>query len=279
MRAIDVLYYFGFIIAFSSTSSVIVFYWVLFHTIDFKLIIIVFTLTVGSYTIDRLAGAEKDRTDHPKRSRCFIKYRNLSSSFSVIILALAISLAFWRSLFFGLLALIAPIVVLLYSYESRNAKVSVKMIPYAKGFIIAGGWSALILVVLVYNELAITTVAILFSVGIFGKFYVMAVLYDFKDIASDLKNGIRTLPNTIGEQSTKSLLNVINILSTLWIIGLVYYGIISHVGYIFIPACLFQTLLIGLVSKTASKWVYYILCDLEQVTWLFFAIILVMIWV
>ena len=106
----------------------------------------------------------------------------------------------------------------------------------------------------------------------------MAVLYDFKDISSDLKNGIRTLPNTFGERTTKTILNLVNIISTFWLISLVYYGLISQIGYIFIPACAYQMLLIARVSQDAPKWVYYLLCDLEQVTWFIFAIILVLLW-
>lgn len=279
MKTINVFYYTGILIALSSTSSVIVFSWLFFQTMKIDLAIVIFLITIGNYCLDRMTGAEKDKTDHPGRSEFFINYRRFFIIFSALTLSLGILLAFLHSLIFGALALLTPVIVILYSFEFENVKTSIKKIPYVKDIIIAGGWTALILVVIIYNNSMFAVGALYFTIGIFGKFYVMAVLYDFKDINSDRKDNIRTLPNSFGEQSTKYLLNVINIFSTIWIIALVYYGIISEIGYLFIPACLYQTLLIGFVNENAEDWVYYIFCDLEQVVWLVFAVILVVIWV
>jgi 4-hydroxybenzoate polyprenyltransferase len=280
MKAIDVFYYTGILIALSSTSSVSVFSWFLYQSIKTDLVMVIFLITVGNYCLDRLVGAEKDKTDHPDRSKFFLDHRTPFKLITPLILAFGILIAFFHSLTLGILVLLTPVIVLLYSHDSKTVKTSLKRIPYIKDMVIAGGWTALLLVVIVYNDLALTLVPIFVGIGIFGKFYVMAVLYDFKDIKSDQKNDIRTLPNSIGEQSTKYLLNMINIISTLWLIALVYYGIISEIGYLFIPACFYQTLLIGFVNKNAEDWVYYILCDLEQAIWLVFAvIIMVIIWV
>ena len=123
----------------------------------------------------------------------------------MVLIFLGIILAFLHSVYFGALTILAPVVVFLYSYEFRSNTASIKKIPYTKDLIIAGGWAALLLVVLIYNNLSIDYIAILFSIGVIGKFFVMAVLYDFKDITLDLKNGIIGIA---GEQEGKAEGNI-----------------------------------------------------------------------
>ena len=266
----------GFIIALSSTSAVAVFIWIFNLPIDLQLLIIVFTITMGSYTLDRLVDAKKERGNITDKNRYFIIYFNLISLFTGFLLFVGIFLAFGRSLVFGAMAMLAPIIVYIYSYEIKDNTLSIKKLHYTKDLVIAAGWSALILVVVVYYNLTITLALLAFSLGIFGKFYVMGALYDFKDVDSDLENGILTLPNTLSERGAKNVLYVINTLSTIWLLLLIYYGLISPLGFIFFPAWVYQNLLIFFVSKDAPLNFYYFPCDLEQVVWLLFAVPLVM---
>ena len=272
LKTIEILGQTGLIIALSSTSAVAVFSWIFYLPFDLRLLTIVFMLTVGSYAIDRLIDARKDKVKNVNKDNNITQYKSSIMLLIIITLIIGIILAFSKSFIFGILSVLAPIFVFLYSFEPNKKTKSIKKIPYLKDIVIAAGWTALVLVVLVYNQIFINLAVIFFSVGVLGKFFVMAVLYDFKDISMDLKNEIRTLPNTIGERNTKTILYIINTLATIWIIILVYTGKISTVGYIFLPAWGYQTLLIWLVSQQAPLWIYYVLCDLEQV--IFFGVML-----
>ena len=272
MRLLDLLYYTGIPIAISSTSAVVVFLLIFDFSIDYKLIITIFTITFGSYNMDRIKWAEKDKGDHPERSSLFIEYKTTILIFVVLSLILGIAFAFMQSIIFGILVIIAPSIVFLYSFEIGNKKDSIKKIPYAKNIVIAGGWSALILVVLIFNDSFFTIPILICSFGVFGKFYIMAVVYDFKDISTDRKMRIKTLPNSIGEKKTKAILHFINIISTIVIITIAFYEFISVIGYLFIPAFFYQVALIEKASENAPDWVFYGMCDLEQFFWLLFAV-------
>jgi 4-hydroxybenzoate polyprenyltransferase len=276
MRLLDIIYYTGLPIALSSTSAVAVFSLILDFTIGMKLLFVIFVITLGSYNLDRIRGAKGDRIDHPERSELFIKNRNIFLPLIIVSLIFGIFIAFLHSIIFGVLSIIAPCIVFIYSSDFGKKQISIKKIPYAKDIIIAGGWTALILVVLVYNMHFFTLPIIFFSVSIFGKFYVMAAAYDFKDVSSDRKNGIKTLPNTFGEKKTRTILHGVNISTTLFILILTYLGLISIFGYLYILAFFYQVALIEKVSENSPKWVYYCMCDLEQFFWLVFAIIIML---
>lgn len=278
MKTIEAISCSGIVIAFSSSASVALFSLVLYGSVQPILLSIVFMITMGVYIMDRVLGVEKDRTDHPERCDFVCNNRCGLILACIILTTMAVALGFMQSFVFGVLTMFAPLIVYLYSRESKGREISIKKIPYVKGMVIAAGWTALVLVACIYNNSAFGVAAFLFSIGVFGKYYVMAVLYDFKDMSSDKANGVPTLPNMFGEKNTKVYLHIINTLSTVWVSALSYTGILPKIGYVFIPAFFYQAMLIRTVSKDAPNWVYYTLCDLEQVVWLFLALVAIVWW-
>lgn len=265
----------GFIIALSTSSSIIVFSTIFQCLPDIQLVGIVFTITMGCYTLDRLIEAIKN-PNRRTRNNINVQSQYLIILFIIVLLIVGILLAFSKSMFFGILILIAPVIVFIYSGGPKNIVIPIKNLLYLKDIIIALGWTALILIVLIYYNLPLTFIVVLFSIAIFGKFYVMAALYDFKDVESDLRNDIHTLPNTLGEAKTKKILHLINSLATVWILILIYFEFIPKIGFIFFPAWVYQTILIMGVGIKAPLWFYYLPCDLEQVFWVLFVLLLVM---
>jgi 4-hydroxybenzoate polyprenyltransferase len=267
----------GFIIALSASSATIVFSLIFIGNFDMKLIIIVFTITMGCYSLDRLLDV-RSNVGKKRENKSLKKLESFMKPFIFIILIIGLILAFQHSLIFGSLILLAPVSILTYSYNFGNTLVPIKTIPYSKDIIIALGWTVLIFVVILYYDLPISSSIILFSLAMFGKFYVMAALYDFKDIQDDSKRGIATLPNTLGERKTKMILHTINSIATITILILVYLHILPILCFIFFAAWLYQECLIFGVGLRAPLWFYYLPCDLEQVFWLLFAVLWVIGW-
>ena len=267
----------GFIIALSTSSATLIFSLIFINTFDLKLIIIVFTVTMGCYSLDRMldgkSNIRKKMDDFSmKRIELFMK------PFILFLLIVGLMLAFQHSLIFGTLILLAPVSILVYSYNFSDTLIPIKTIPFSKDIIIAVGWTVLIFLVILYFNLQITNSIILFSLAIFGKFYVMAVLYDFKDIQEDSERGILTLPNTIGERKTKMILHIINSIATITILILVYFQALPIICFLFFPAWVFQVGLILGVGLRTPLLFYYLPCDLEQVFWLLFAAPWVIVW-
>jgi len=224
--------------------------------------------------MDRLASLEEDRLSHPERTR-FLQRNRWPFAVSIV-------LAFSSSLFLAAasgwvvtLIPIAPIVVIFYS-GNLSQKVlgtrrpNLKQYFIIKDIAIASGWAFLLFVTSVYLGRPIGSEQWLFLIPLLMKLFVMAVVYDFKDINSDRRASIRTLPVVIGENSSKLVLHILNVVATVIILLLVYFGLLPLLGVIFIPAFIYQFFMIHLVREDAPEWVYFILCDLEQFFWLVF---------
>jgi len=142
-----------------------------------------------------------------------------------------------------------------------------------KDVTIASGWAFLLVVTSVYAGRSMRTGEWLFLVPLLMKLSVMAAVYDFKDIDSDRRTRIRTLPIVAGEDTTKLVLHTLNAVATVMILLLVYFGFLPLLGVVFVPAFVYQFFMIHLVRKDASEWIYLVLCDLEQFFWLIFLVI------
>lgn len=262
------------LLALSAASMALFFSILFFRVLSMTYFLVIFLLTYAVYGMDRLASLEEDRLSHPERTRFLQRDRWL--------FAVSIVLAFSSSLLFAAasgwvvtLIPIAPIVVIFYS-GNLSQKVlgtrrpNLKQYFIIKDIAIASGWAFLLFVTSVYLGRPIGSEQCLFLIPLLMKLFVMAVVYDFKDINSDRRASIRTLPIVMGEDSSKLVLHILNIVATIIILLLVYFGLLPLLGVIFIPAFIYQFFMIHLVREDAPEWVYFILCDLEQFFWLVF---------
>ena len=258
----------------SSASMALFFSILFFRVLSLTYFLLIFLLTYAVYGMDRLASLEEDRLSHPERTR-FLQRNRWPFAVSIV-------LAFSSSLFLAAasgwvvtLIPIAPIVVIFYS-GNLSQKVlgtrrpNLKQYFIIKDIAIASGWAFLLFVTSVYLGRPIGSEQWLFLIPLLMKLFVMAVVYDFKDINSDRRASIRTLPVVIGENSSKLVLHILNVVATVIILLLVYFGLLPLLGVIFIPAFIYQFFMIHLVREDAPEWVYFILCDLEQFFWLVF---------
>jgi len=152
----------------------------------------------------------------------------------------------------------------------RSRRPSLRQCLIIKNICIASGWAFLLLVTSFYLGHPMSTGSWLFLVPLLMKLFVMAVAYDFKDISSDKNAGVRTLPVVMGEIGSKLVLHLLNAVATVLILLFIYLGLLPFLGVVFVPAFVYQFLVISLVREKAPGWVYSIICDLEQFFWLVF---------
>jgi 4-hydroxybenzoate polyprenyltransferase len=139
-----------------------------------------------------------------------------------------------------------------------------------KDIAIASGWAFLLPLTSFYLGRPIMTGQWLFLTPLLMKLFVMAVVYDFKDVNSDRRAGVQTLPVVMGEDSSKLVLHILNTVATVLTLLLVYFGFLPLLGVAFVPAFIYQFFMIHAVRTDAPGWVYFVVCDLEQFFWLVF---------
>jgi len=262
-----------------SAASMAVFFSILFFKIfSLTYFLIIFLLTYAVYGMDRLASLEEDRLSHPERA-CFLQRNRWGFALSTVLaFSASFLLAAVTSGWVAVLIPIAPIAVIFYSGNLSQKVLGTRRPQLKKYFIvkdvtIASGWAFLLVVTSVYAGRSIRTGEWLFLVPLLMKLSVMAAVYDFKDIDSDRRTRIRTLPIVVGEDTTKLVLHTLNAVATVMILLLVYFGFLPLLGVVFVPAFVYQFFMIHLVRKDASEWIYLVLCDLEQFFWLIFLVI------
>jgi 4-hydroxybenzoate polyprenyltransferase len=261
-------------LALSAASMALFFSILFFRVLSLAYFLVVFFLTYAVYGMDRLANLEEDRLSHPERTR-FLERNRWPFAVSIVVAFLGSLLLAATSSWVAALIPIAPIAAIFYSGNLSQKVFGTRRLCLKQYFIIkdvciASGWAFLLLVSSFYLGRPMGTGLWLFLIPLLMKLFVMAVVYDFKDINSDRRAGVRTLPVVMGEDSSKLVLHILNTVATVLILLLIYFGFLPLLGVIFVPAFIYQFFMLHLVRKDAPGWVYFILCDLEQFFWLVF---------
>jgi 4-hydroxybenzoate polyprenyltransferase len=272
------IFHTGIVLLSLSAASMALFFSILFFKVfSFTYFFAVFLLTYAVYSMDRLASLEKDELSHPQRTRFLRKNKNLFALSSVLAFSTSIILAALSNWIFVVLIPVAAIVVMLYSGDLSqkvfgSRRPNVKQYFVVKDIAVASGWGLLLLTTSIFLNQPFTYEQWIFVIPLLMKLFIMAVVYDFKDINSDLQDGVRSLPIVLGEHPTKVLLHFLNIMATIMILLLTFLGILPFLSLVFAPAFLYQFIMIQKVRRDAPDWVYFVLCDLEQFFWLLFIV-------
>lgn len=268
-------FHIGVVLLALSASSMALFFSILFHRVpSLTLFLLVFLLTYAVYGLDRLAGMQEDQPSHPERTLLLQRIKWPFTG-SIVLAFLGSLLLAAASGWVVVLIPVAPVVVMFYSGNlSRKLrgtrKPNLKQHFIVKDIAIASGWAFLLPLTSFYLGRPIMTGQWLFLTPLLMKLFVMAVVYDFKDINSDRRAGVQTLPVVMGEDSSKLVLHILNTGATVLILLLVYFGFLPLLGVAFVPAFIYQFFMIHAVRRDAPGWVYFVVCDLEQFFWLVF---------
>jgi len=158
----------------------------------------------------------------------------------ISILALFGSLTYFLSkgLFAFILALIPPIVVILYSVplfpkglEKILKAKRLKEIFIIKNVIVGVTWSSSMTFLqadILNQPIDISVLSLFLIIATF--FSVNTAVFDMRDIQGDKKFKIKTLPVVYGEKYTKKILGGINLVNGIFILIVVYLGVLNIIG-------------------------------------------------
>ena len=204
----------------------------------FTPLLVAFAAFFVIYTMDRYLGMEEDEENMPIRTNFMRKYGYFLFVLSIAgyITALAVSLAhnFWMFAF----TVIPVFLSIIYS------PLNLKKFLYIGNSIVGVAWGTVPLIVGAYYG-QILSAEVLFLSAVFTlSWFRNATIFDIKDIRGDLKEGVKTIPNTYGLENTKLLAISINILLMVsWILliflgflGLEFLVLLGFHAYIFVYA-------------------------------------------
>jgi len=224
------LVYGGHLLALGTSSMAATVSFVLGRVPSWDLLLMAYLFSLGGYSINRFSDFEEDAVSHPDRT-AYLKGRVGSlKAISAACFALGYLLALLRNLiFFG--ALLAPLALALaYSVGSGRMKGALgfsrlKEATLVKNLTVSLGWSLVpVLVGLYYLQLPLAILAL--SPFIFLRIMVNTIFFDQRDAAADAAFGVRTLPVRMGMAASSRVMDVLDLASGVYLIGVVAWGLV-----------------------------------------------------
>ena len=234
MRFTEALYkelvYGGHLLALGTSSMAATVSFVLGRVPSWDLLLMAYLFSLGGYSVNRFSDFEEDAVSHPDRT-AYLKGRVGSlKAISAACFALGYLLALLRNLiFFG--ALLAPLALALaYSVGSGRMKGALgfsrlKEATLVKNLTVSFGWSLVpVLVGLYYMQLPLAILAL--SPFVFLRIMVNTIFFDQRDAAADAAFGVRTLPVRMGMAASSRVMDVLDLASGAYLIGVVAWGLV-----------------------------------------------------
>lgn len=199
--------------------------------IDPLLVLLAFLLTFSSYHINRIAEIEQDIISNPERTR-FIQQHRLLDKLALVSLAVVILVAITRNVQTLVFALIPPICVILYSYQTLPWIKRFKDIIFVKNIFVAGAWATLMFLTVAFFSSSFTNGVFAMAIFFFLRFFINTVVFDIRDLIGDKIHQIKTLPVHFGESTTRNLLLFVNTIAGIFLFFAVEIGWLPYFAHI-----------------------------------------------
>lgn len=188
-------------------------------------LIIVYLIVYLIYLYNRFKEFGKDLLTNPKRTQHVGKYIRYTPSimFCCTLVIIVVLFCFGNSLsiIFGLLIFL---IGLFYSLFFK--KVTQEIIGF-KSFYVSFAYALLVIFLIFYYSSYLNLSVIFVFIFVFLRVLVNTIFFDIKDIESDKKDKLKTIPVFFGKKRTLILLHIINIISFISIVTGVYVGALS----------------------------------------------------
>jgi len=140
---------------------------------------------------------------------------------------------------------------ILYSVGLKNFT---QKIPAFKNIYTTLTWSlAGTFSIVFYHSLQLNLIYILIFLFVFLKFLPNTIFFDLKDIKSDRKEGLKTVPVILGKKGTLKLLHILNILAFIPLFVGIYLGIIPLFAAIMVLFYFYSVYYLNKASKLEDE--------------------------
>ena len=191
--------------------------------ITWDILLVTYLLFYPLFIYNRFKEINIDYLTNPGRTQYLRNHLKATQIiFYFVIFILVISLIY----FSNFLALIFSLFVLVFGilYTLAFKKITKKICCF-KDLYIAAVFALLPFFLLVYYSYSLLSInVLLLSLFIFLESFLMPAFLDIKDIESDKKEKLRTLPVMLGKEKTIVFLSIFNLIGTITIIAFIFYS-------------------------------------------------------
>ena len=227
------------------------------------------------YLYNRFKEIKIDYLTNPQRTEHLKVYINQTPLILLLVILVLIgALIYFSNIWALIFSLLLVFFGLLYTTTFKNFT---KKIPLFKNFYVAISFALLVFFPVIYYSYPLTNILIfgllIFGVFVYLKAFMMQILLDLKDIASDKKERLLTLPVIFGEKKTFNILKIISLLATVFILLIfsLYFNIFPKPMLMLFLTTPFNFYCFKLVRQ--KKYFSYILVSGEFILWLILILI------
>ncbi|RLI97349.1 MAG: hypothetical protein DRP00_04090 [Candidatus Aenigmatarchaeota archaeon] len=229
-----------------------------------------FVTYLGAHTVylyNRLREVRYDALTNPRRTKHILRYLKYIPYIILFLVSLAAAIV----LFFGkfLVAVFGVCLVLSGFIYTDIIKPRVKGIIALKNLYIAFFWACLTIFLALYYSYPLNVSLIAIFLFVYLRFFISTVFFDIKDVETDMKEKVPTLPCKIGIEKTLITLYLLTLLSVVFIALNVYFGILPKSSLLLlftVPYTLFY-LEAGRRRALSKDMLYYTVVDGEFALW------------
>lgn len=239
--------------------------------ITWDFLVIVYLGIHSAYLYNRFKEFKTDFMTNPERTGYIEKYVKKIPFIILLSFLIIISILFYFENFLGLFfAIFIFIIGLLYSELFKDLT---KKILGFKNFFIPLLFSSLIIFLVIYYSLSWNLALVLIFIFSFLRVFSNTIFFDIKDIESDKKENLLTLPIVFGKTGVFHFLSFINVLSSIPIILGVFLKILPQFSIALLLTIPYSFYYIEKSKKPGANFNFlsYVFADGEYVFWSFFA--------
>jgi len=233
--------------------------------ITWDFMVIVYLGSYAPYIYNRYRELNKDFFTNVERTRHLEKYvKNIPAMIALsVIIMMGIFLYFNKipALLFALLLFLIS-----FSYSILFKGLSKKIIGF-KNFYISLGWALLVVLLAIYYTFPMSWSILLISLFVYLRLYVNTNFFDIKDIESDKKEQLLTLPIVLGQEKLKMILNLINVLTSTPIIIGVFSRFLPFYSLTILFTIPYAFYYLNKTKMGNNRFLYYVIVDGEYILW------------
>lgn len=203
----------GHLTAFGASGIVLTVVMALSLELNFVVLIIPYLLSQIVYTYNYFKEVSIDRDSNPERAKYVQKRFSWVKNSLIIYSSLLLLLLLFTTLPTALIVLSILSGGIMYT-EYFKSKTTYLFTGF-KNVYISLFWTMLVFLVPFYYEVSIPISLFTLAIFLFLRGIVNSTFFDIKDIESDKKNSVKTIPILLGKQRTICFLQILNIFSAI----------------------------------------------------------------
>ncbi|MCK4892136.1 MAG: UbiA family prenyltransferase [Candidatus Pacebacteria bacterium] len=237
-------------------------------TIDF--LAIIYLIFYAIYLNDHFKDMKTDVLTNTQRVTYLKKNKKIPLLIFISVVASELLLFYFGSitgLFLG------SVIIILGLFYSKCFKKITRRIAAFKNFFVALVWSVLVFYLFIYYSYFFTYETIFVAVFIFLRIFIIQILLDIRDIKSDRKEKLLTIPILFGKETSIKIIVYLNILGFLLLFYGIYLGILSNVFLLLFLVFLYSFYYINKLKSIENNNMFYFLAAIEPIVLLIFVLI------